>query len=109
MEFLEYVRQARLAGYAVFDLILAYGGMYMASPALSKMTAKVGILVPRRAWLWLTLPISIVAHVLVGNITPMTQQFFDLSGYAMLKLVVLVSLFMGLAAVMKENKIWPKK
>ncbi len=92
---LEYLRSFRIFGYAIFDLSLSFLGMFLLAPILSKLFLRIGINIPKINWVYLTLPIGIVAHLLVGTMTPMTRQFLDLNGYYILKLVILGSLIMG--------------
>ena len=99
MEFIDYVRQFKISGYAAFDLVLAFGGMYLAGPTLSRITASVGMNISRQGWLWFTLPIGVLVHFLVGSKTPMTVQFFDSAGSIALKAVVIFSFIMGLRQV----------
>jgi len=92
---LEYLRQFRLGGYAMFDLSLAFLGIALLSPLLSKLFLKIRFYVPKLDWVFLTLPIGILVHLAFGNITPMTRDFFDLSGHWWLKAIILLSLFLG--------------
>lgn len=92
---LEYLRQFRVTGYAWFDLIAAFLGMLLLSPLLSNGARHIRLSIPRRNWVFLTLPIGILAHMLVGNYTPMTREFLSLDGPILLKLVVLISCILG--------------
>lgn len=92
---LEYLRQFRLGGYAMFDLSLAFVGIALLSPLLSKLFLKMRFYVPKLDWVFLTLPLGILFHLAFGRMTPMTQDFFDLSGHWWLKSIVLLSLFFG--------------
>lgn len=91
-----FLRQFRVGGYAIFDTAVSFLGVYLLSPWLSKLFLQFKIVVPRKSWLFLTLPISILVHFLVGNITPMTKNFMDLNGHYILKAVIFVLLFFGL-------------
>lgn len=93
---IEFLRQFRIGGYAVFDFAVSFLGMYLLAPLLSKIFLKLRIDIPKRNWLFLTVPISVAAHLLVGTITPMTRNFFDPNGHYILKIVVLGLLFFGL-------------
>jgi len=96
MTTIEFLRQFRIGGYAIFDFAVSFLGIYLLSPLLSKGFLKLRVKVPKWNWLFLTLPISILIHVLVWNITPMTKNFLDLNGHYILKTVILVSLFFGI-------------
>lgn len=93
---LEYLRSFRLGGYAIFDFVTAYLGIYLLAPILSRI---VGVLVrpPTRAqWMWLTLPLSVVIHLLVSRSTPLTELALDPSRGYLLKFILLGMLYLGL-------------
>ncbi len=96
---LEYLRQFRIGGYAIFDLTLSFIGMFFLSPLLSKIFSLFRIIIPKKNWLILTLPISIVVHLLVGNITLMTKNFFDLKGDYALKILIIGLTIYGLKGI----------
>lgn len=87
---IEYLRSFRLAGYAIFDLTLAFVGIYLLAPVLSKLFLKIGVVVPRISWVLLTLPLGILVHVLVGTNTMMVKDFLDPSGHYGLKIFILI-------------------
>ena len=96
---IEFLRQFRLGEYAIFDFAVAFLGIYLLSPLLSKIFLKIRISIPKQNWLFLTLPISIVAHLLVGKMTPMTQNFIDIHGHYILKVIILLLLILGLTSI----------
>lgn len=95
MNTIEFLRQFRLGGYAIFDFAASFLGIYLLSPLLEKFFAKIGIKIPRKSWLYFTLPIAIIAHLLVGNITPMTHDFIDIHGHYFLKIIILILFILG--------------
>ena len=101
MDTITFLRQYHLGNYAIFDLVLAFLGMYILAPLLSKLSRKLGFVVPARSWLFLTLPISILAHFAVGNMTAMTRDFFDPQGHYILKTIIFLSLVMGMRNIKK--------
>ena len=101
---IEFLRQFRLFEYAIFDFVAVFVGVALLSPLLSKMFKKIGISIPKKNWLFLSLPIGIVTHLLVGNITPMTRDFIDLHDYYFLKLVILGLVVFGIKGVKKISK-----
>jgi predicted membrane channel-forming protein YqfA (hemolysin III family) len=102
MNTLDFLRQFRIAGYAVFDLSLTFLGMALLASPLSKLFAHFGILIPKRNWLYLALPIGILVHLIVGTYTPMTRQFLDLKGSYFLKFVILVLCVLGLTGIKRK-------
>jgi ethanolamine transporter EutH len=106
MATIEFLRQFRIGGYAIFDLVVAFLGIYLLSPLLSKIFLKFKIIIPKINWVFLTLPIGILTHLVIGNITPMTRNFVDINGHYILKILILILLFSGLRniKIVKENK-----
>ncbi len=96
---IDYLRQFRIAGYAVFDFAVSFLGIYLLSPLLSKLFRKIRIDIPKRNWLILTLPISIMVHLLFGRITPMTKNFLDLNGHYILKILIVGLTVLGMRSV----------
>ena len=99
MPTIESLRQFRLGGYAVFDFVVSFLGIYLLAPFLSKLFLKVGVKVPRKNWLFLTLPLSIVIHLLFGAMTQMTRDFLDLQGHFVIKVIIFVLLVLGLRGI----------
>jgi uncharacterized membrane protein len=104
---LEFLRQFRFLGYAIFDLIATFLVIYLLAPGLSKIFLKIGIRIPKLNWIYLALPLGILTHLLVGKITPMTHDFIDLQGHYFLKILILILLFLGLKGI-KRTKIKQK-
>jgi len=102
---IEFLRQFRFSGYAIFDFVAAFLGIYLLSPLLSKIFLKFRIDIPKQNWLFLTLPISIFIHLLVGRITPMTRDFIDIHNHYILKVLILSLLILGIKGIkiVKKN------
>jgi hypothetical protein len=96
---IEYLRQFRIAGYAVFDIAVSFLGIYLLSPLLSRLFRKIRIDIPKRNWLFLTLPIGILVHLLIGRITPMTKNFLDLNGHYILKILIIGFAVLGIRGI----------
>lgn len=99
MTTIEFLRQFRLGGYAIFDFAASFLGIWLLSPLLTKLFLKIRIKIPKINWVFLTLPIGIIVHLLVGTITPLTKNFLDLGGYYILKIIILLLLFFGLRGI----------
>lgn len=104
MPILQFLRQFRFGEYAYFDLIVSFLGIYFLSPLLSWLFLKLKVRIPKLSWLFLTLPLSILIHFLVHNITPMTRDFLDIHGHYILKIIILILLILGI----KDIKIIKK-
>jgi hypothetical protein len=99
MTTLEFLRQFRLGGYAIFDLTISFLGIYLLSPLLSKIFLKIGLKIPKQNWLFLTLPIGILFHLFFGRMTPMTVNLLDLHSNYLLKLLFLILLWFGFKGI----------
>jgi hypothetical protein len=49
--------------------------------------------------MYFVLPIGIISHLLCGDMTPMTRNFFDPNGHYLLKIFILVLLFLGIRKI----------
>jgi hypothetical protein len=96
---LEYIRSFRIAGYALFDLAVSYIGIYFLAPLLTRFFLLFKIRISRKSWLILTLPLSIIVHLAVGNYTQMTKDFFDMYGHYGIKILNLIMLVVGFREV----------
>jgi len=99
MDILAYLRHFRVFNFAIFDLVLSFVGMYLLSGLLSKLFLKIGVQIPTRSWVLWTLPIGVLAHVLVGRMTPMTKNLLDLNGHYLLKIIIFAFLIAGFIGV----------
>jgi len=96
MDIITLLRQYRIGPFTIFDSALAYLGVFLLSPLLTKLFQKIHLSITRIQWVWLTLPIAIIAHILIRQNTPLTQMFLDLHGNYLIKVIILFMLFMGL-------------
>lgn len=96
---IEFLRQFRFAGYAYFDLILSFLGIYLLSPILSKVFIKFRIKVSKLSWLFLTLPIGLLVHFIIGQQTPMVKNFLNIQDHYVLKLIILLLLIFGVKGI----------
>lgn len=99
MTTLEFLRQFRFFGYAIFDIAVSFIGIYLLSGLLSKLFLKIRVKIPKQNWLFLTLPVGILIHLLIGKITPMTRNFLDIHSNYGLKIIILILLFLGLRRI----------
>jgi hypothetical protein len=104
---IEYLRQFRIGGFAIFDFATAFLGVLILSPMLRWLFRKIGLEIPVRSWFFFTLPIGIVVHILTGHRTPMTVEFLDLGEHYLLKAIILGLLILGLTGIkrIKKNNI----
>lgn len=96
MDIIGTLRQFRIGPFTVFDTLLAYVGIYLIAPLLSKLFAKINISISRSSWLWLTLPISVIPHLIFNQNTPFMKMLLNPNGDYIAKIVLLFMLYMGL-------------
>ncbi|HXK37506.1 MAG TPA: hypothetical protein VJ579_00345 [Candidatus Paceibacterota bacterium] len=102
---IEFLRHYRVLGYAVFDLTVSFLGMALLAPLLSRIMRKLGFIVPMVNWVWMTLPIGILTHLIVGRMTPMTVQFLNPNGDYVLKAIVFVMFVLGLVGIRRAKPV----
>lgn len=93
---IEYLRSFRIAEFAIFDFSLAYIGVYLLVPILNKIILPTSRQLSRFQWVLLVLPLSIIFHLIFGNMTPLTELAIDLSAGYGLKVILLIMLYFGL-------------
>ncbi|MCX6733303.1 MAG: hypothetical protein NTX63_00650 [Candidatus Peregrinibacteria bacterium] len=91
MNIITFLRSFRIGPFAIFDFAVSFLAVYFLAPYLQKM----GLKLSRVQMLWLTIPVSILVHILVGSQTPLTKMFIDPSGGYIVKLVFVLMVFMG--------------
>jgi len=101
MDFISVLRQFRIGPFTVFDTLLAYVGIYLVAPILSKLFLKFNINISRTSWLWLTLPIGVIFHLILNQNTPFTNMFLDQNGGYLSKIILILMLYMGLRNIKK--------
>ncbi len=101
---LEFLRHFRFAGYAIFDLTLSFLGIYLLSSYLSKIFLRIKIIIPKINWIFLTLPLGILFHIIFGTFTPMTLNFLDPQSHYYLKILIIILLIFGLRKIKISNK-----
>jgi hypothetical protein len=98
---IETLRQFKILNYAVFDFAVSFIFIYFIAPTLTKIFRYIKLEVPLKSWLLLTIPLSILTHVLVGNITPMTKDFLNLNNSYLLKIVIILMIVFGVLPIKK--------
>ena len=84
---INYLRSFRVINYAVFDFIASFIGMFILAK-IFKWNMKKTML--------LTIPLSVVSHILVDNITPLTKQTIGEGNYLVkiIMIILVISAFM---------------
>jgi len=99
MNLLEFFRQFRVGEYAIFDFVVAFVGVWLLSPLLSKIFLKIRIDIPKQNWLFLTLPLSILFHLIFRASTPLTKDFISIGDHYILKIVIILLFILGVKGI----------
>lgn len=91
MDIITFLRSFRIGPFAIFDFAASYLVTYLVGPYLKK----IGIPVTREQLLWWTLPLSILVHIAVGRITPLTELFLAKNDGYLIKGVVILMILIG--------------
>jgi len=105
MDFLDFLRQFKIGPFAIFDTALAYVGIFLVAPFLTKLFFRFHLNISRTAWLWLTLPIAVIFHLVFRQSTPFMKMFLDPHGFYVAKIILLFMLYMGLRNIRIIKKI----
>lgn len=73
MAYIEYLRQFRIGQFTIFDTASAYVGILILSPLLSWLVSKIHLKIPTASWIWFTLPLSVIFHVIFHQPTPLIK------------------------------------
>ncbi|MFH0857522.1 MAG: hypothetical protein V1848_02115 [Candidatus Magasanikbacteria bacterium] len=104
MNIIQFLRQYRISDYAIFDLAVTFLGIYLLAPVLTKIFLKINIKISKKSWLFFALPLGIIVHLLVGRMTPMTQNFLDLQSHYVLKICIILLVILGAKDIKRVKK-----
>ncbi len=105
MDFIGVLRQLRIGPFTIFDTVIAYVAIYLLAPLLTKLFSKIHIHIFRIGWLWLTLPIGVIFHLVLHINTPFMKMLLNPSGDYLAKIVLLFMLYMGLKNIRVSKQI----
>lgn len=105
MDLIGILREYKIGQIAVFDLVLAYVGIYSIAPFLTKTFTKIHLYINKTDWFWLTLPIGVLFHIVFAAQTPLTKMVLNPQGFYLIKLLILFMVFMGLRKSRKPSNI----
>lgn len=83
------LREFKINGYSVFDIVLTYFVTYLISFPLAKY-------ISRKQLFYLAIPFSVLVHTICQVHTPLTDQFWDTDGNYLIKFSVLYMIYKGL-------------
>ncbi|MDD2224563.1 MAG: hypothetical protein PHP97_00160 [Candidatus Shapirobacteria bacterium] len=93
MNYITFFRQFKIGPFATFDFVTAYLLVFLLSPFLTKLFSIFHLNISRSAWLWLTLPISVIFHLIFNQKTPLMKMLLDPKHFQFY-LVIAILLFM---------------
>lgn len=96
---LDFLRSFRLGEYSIFDLSVSFLGIWLLSPLLSKLFKLFKLDIPKLSWMFFTLPIGLLTHILINQDTLMTKYFLDPSSHYLLKLFIIGSFILGIRGI----------
>lgn len=96
MDPIRILRQFTVGPFTIFDIATAYIGIYLIAPLLTKLFSKIHIYITTAGWLWLTLPIGVIFHIVFHINTPYMRMLLNPHGSYVAKIVLLFMLYMGL-------------
>ena len=101
MDYIVILRQFRIGPFTIFDTVTAYLGIFLLSPLLSKIFSKIHINISRTGWLWLTLPISVLFHLIFRQNTPFMKMLLDPHQFQFYLgiIILLFMIYMGLRKI----------
>jgi len=70
---IEYLRQFRIGPFAIFDTVVSYVSVGILSPLLSWLASRINIAIPKISWLWFTLPLAVIFHIIFRQSTPLMK------------------------------------
>lgn len=95
----QFLRAFKIFGFAIFDLLVSFVGIYLLSPLLTRLFRYLHLEIPAISWLFFTLPIGVLTHLIVNTHTPMTKEFLDPSSHYLLKLVIIALTLLGISKI----------
>lgn len=98
-DLIPYLRQFRVGPFAIFDIAISYLGIYLLSPLLIKLFAKIHVRTTLSTWMFLTLPIGVIFHVVFSQNTPLMKMLLDLGGHYLEKAILLSMVVMGIRSM----------
>lgn len=94
-----YLRSFKVGPFAIFDITISYVGIYLFAPLLSWIVGLVGLRVDRVAWLWLTLPLAILFHLVFNQNTPLSKMVLSTDSGWVAKVVLIAMLGVGISRI----------
>lgn len=101
---LEYLRQFRVGPFTIFDTLASYIGILILSPVLTWLVSRLRLKIPTISWLWFTLPLSVIFHIIFHQSTPLMKILAN-PRQAQFYIAIIVLLAMTYMGFRKISKI----
>lgn len=94
---IEYLRQFKIGPFAIFDTVSAYLGILLLAPLLTWLFSKVNLKIPVVSWLWFTMTLSVIFHILFNQSTPVIKILSNPNSFQfyITTLILLIMFYMG--------------
>lgn len=98
---LEYLRSFRIGPFTIFDTVGSYVGVLILSPILIWLASRLRLHIPLSSWLWFTLPLAVLFHVIFQQSTPLMKILTNPVRYEFyIAVIILVAMtYMGFRKV----------
>ncbi len=96
---LAYLRSFRFYDFATFDLTVSFLGVLILAPLLTRFFHLFKLDIPTSSWLYFTLPIGVIMHIVIGQQTLMVKYLLDPTGHYWLKLILIVLTILGIRGI----------
>jgi len=100
---IEFLRQYKIGPFAIFDTVGSYLIIFILSPILTKLVSIFGLIIPTSSWLWLTIPISVIFHIVFRQSTPLIKILAnpkEVNFYIAITILLLMT-YMGLRNIQR--------
>lgn len=100
---LEYLRQFKVGPFAIFDTVISYVGILILAPLLSWLMSRLHLKIPISSWLWFTMPISVIFHIIFRQSTPLMKILTNPGQFQfyIALLILLTMTYIGLRGISK--------
>lgn len=105
MDYVTMLREYRIGPFTIFDTVLAYLGILIVSPLLTKIFSLVRLKITLASWLWLTMPLSVLFHIIFRQDTPLMQILFNSDKFYIAWAVLLFMTYMGLRGIKRIHTV----
>lgn len=104
MDTITFLRQFRVGPIAIFDVVVSYIGIFLLSPFLTILAWKAGLSISRKSWLWLTIPVGVIFHLIFNQQTALNKMLVNPINNLFATVVVIIMVYMGVKDIQRVKK-----